>query len=61
MNTQPTRKECIYSYWDTIDEDTKRAIFHEFKIKHKGCYTEKDLLNFLEKKLERPSEPQANA
>ncbi len=61
MNIQLTKKETIFSDWDATDEEIKQLIFDEFKIKHKGCYTEKDLLNFLEKKLLRPPEPLANA
>lgn len=51
MCTQLSRKEYIFSRWDAIDENVKRMIFNEFKLRHNGCYTEKDLLNFLEKKI----------
>lgn len=51
MCTQPTRKERIFSHWDNTDVNVQRTIFNEFKIKHKGCYTRKDLMNFLEQKL----------
>ena len=45
------KKEYIYSRWDSTTEDTKRLIFNEFRMKHRGYYTEKAFLCFLEKKL----------
>lgn len=46
-----SKKETIYSRWEVADEDKKRRIFNEFKLKYRGCFTEKDLLSFLERKL----------
>ncbi|KJR99773.1 MAG: hypothetical protein VR65_15055 [Desulfobulbaceae bacterium BRH_c16a] len=43
-----SKKETIYSRWEVADEDKKRRIFNEFKLKYRGCFTEKDLLSFLE-------------
>ncbi len=54
MGTPLTRKDRIISLWETTDDDTQRFIFNEFKTKHRRCYTERDLLNFLELKLMRP-------
>jgi len=61
MCTPLTRRECILSRWDAIDENLKRLLFNEFKFKHNGCYTERDLLNFLEKKLLGSLQKIANA
>lgn len=51
MCTPLTRRECIYSCWDATDDDMKHMIINEFRISYKGCYTQRALLNFLEKKL----------
>ncbi|GEM_PF-4435218 len=56
MCTTLTRRDCIFSRWNSTDEDLKQVIFNEFRLQHRGCYTAKDLLNFLEKKLLKTSE-----
>jgi hypothetical protein len=60
MCTPQTRKECIFSRWDATDDDMQLVIFEEFKKKYKGCYTERDLLNFLEKKFSETVNPEHN-
>lgn len=61
MRKPLTRKECILACWDRADENLKHLIFNEFKSRHKGCYTERDLLNFLEKKLLKSKDTMAAA
>ncbi len=51
MCTQPTRQEHIFSHWDSTEEKVQQTIFDEFKSKYQGCYTQRDLMNFLEQKL----------
>ena len=45
------RKEHVYSLWDSTDEDKKYLIINEFRIKHRGSYTQQIFLTFLEDKL----------
>jgi hypothetical protein len=61
MRKQLTRKQCILARWDAADDNLQRVIFNEFKFRHKGCYTERDLLNFLEKKLLGSQDKMASA
>jgi hypothetical protein len=53
-------KERIFSRWDAVDDAVQRMLMNEFKVKHKGCYTEKDLLTFLEARLPKASKKVAN-
>ncbi len=61
MCTPQTRRERIFLRWDATDSHTQRMIFNEFKMKHQGCYSQRDLLNFLEKKLMQTPETAANS
>ena len=56
MGTTLTKRDCIFSRWDSTDDGLKQVIFNEFRMHHRGCYTAKDLLDFLEKKLLKASE-----
>jgi len=51
MSVSTCRKEIIFNRWDTIEEMKKNRLFNEFKLKQKGFYTQRDFLQFLERKL----------
>jgi len=51
MSMSTCRKEVIFNRWETIEEIKQNKLFNEFKLRQKGFYTQKDFLQFLERRL----------